>query len=78
MFLANTMSIQDLDLVVLHCGFEVNFKLNVSFIKVTKVSLPFFFKSILKSPANIMGMVLRPSSGTIEYSSENFGADVPN
>jgi hypothetical protein len=24
-----------------------------------------------------MGMLLRPSSGTIEYSSDNFGANVP-
>jgi hypothetical protein len=44
---------------------------------VTNVSFSFFFNSILKSPANIMGMVLRPSSGTIEYSSENVGANDP-
>jgi hypothetical protein len=36
-FLANTMSIQDLDLVVLHCGFDINFKPNVSSMSVTKV-----------------------------------------
>jgi acetoin utilization deacetylase AcuC-like enzyme len=72
------MSIQDLlDLVVLHCGFDINFKPNVSSMLVTKVSFSFFFNSILKSSANIMGMVLQPYSGTIEYSSENFGANVP-
>jgi hypothetical protein len=70
------MTIQDFGLVVLHCGFDINFKPNVSSMSVTKVSFS-FFNSILKSPANIMGMVLRPSSGTIEYSSEIFGANVP-
>jgi hypothetical protein len=49
MFLANIMSMQDLDLMVLHCGFDINFKPNVSSIKVAKVSFS-FFKSILKSP----------------------------
>jgi hypothetical protein len=64
------MSIQGLDLVVLHCGFDINFKPNVSSMSVTKVSFSFFFT------ANVMGMVLRPFSGTIEYYSENFGANV--
>jgi acetoin utilization deacetylase AcuC-like enzyme len=51
------MSIQDLDLVVLHCGFDINIKPNVSSMSVTKVSFSFFFNSILKSLANIMGIM---------------------
>jgi hypothetical protein len=54
-----------------------DFKPNDFSMLITKVSFSFFFNSILKSPANIMVMVLRPSSGTIEQSSENFGANVP-
>jgi hypothetical protein len=63
-FLANIMSVQD-------------FKENVSSMLITKVSFYFFFNSVLKSPPNIMVMVLRPSSGRTDYSSENFGANVP-
>jgi hypothetical protein len=54
-----------------------DFKPNVPSMWITKVSFSFFFNSVLKYPVNIMGMVLRPSSGTIEYYSENFGANVP-
>jgi hypothetical protein len=71
------MSMRDLDLVALHCVFDINFKPSVSFIKVTNVSLSVFFNSILKSPANIMGIVLRPSSAMIENTSVNFGTKVP-
>jgi hypothetical protein len=71
------MSVQDFFLVVLHCGFNIISKPNAPSISVTEVSFSFFFNSILKSPANIIGMVLSPSAGTIEYYSKNLGANLP-
>jgi hypothetical protein len=53
-----------------------DFKPNVSSMLITKFLFS-FFNSILKPLANIMGMVLPPSSGAIECYSENFGAMFP-